>query len=89
MTLEEKVISIIRKNLETPVSKKDITGDSNLQNDLGADSFAILMIINGIEDECKITIKEEDITGIKTVSDIVKTLKLKFPDIEKKINESK
>lgn len=85
MTLEEKVISIIRKNIEKPEKKIEITVDTNLQDDLGADSFDTIMIINGIEDEFKITIDSADYSSIKTVSDIVKNLKAKFPDIEKKI----
>ena len=47
MRTEERVIEVIRKNSEEEV--EEISGDSRLEDDLGLDSFARLMIINGID----------------------------------------
>jgi len=85
MTLEEKVISIICSNLEKDEKKIKITSNTNLKNDAGIDSFSMIMIINGMEDEFNITINETDYAKLKTVSDIVRNLMEKYPDIEKNI----
>jgi acyl carrier protein len=71
MNLTEKVISIIEKNLE---KKVDVKPESKLIDDLGIDSFERLMIVNAVEDEFNISIVEEDLSKIITVSDIVISL---------------
>ncbi len=71
MTIEEQVISIIEKNIENKVPVKI---DSNLIDDLGIDSFGRLMIVNAIEDEYNVSITQDDLNNIKTVSDIISSL---------------
>lgn len=70
MQLEEKVISIIKENLEEP--KEEITPQTDLRKDVEIDSFGTLMIINALEDEFSITLNESEFKDINTVSDIVK-----------------
>ena len=77
MKLENKVISIIKENIE---SKKEINLNTNLQNDLGLDSFEMLMIANGLEDEFKITIDESEYAKIVTVQNILDIAKNKNID---------
>jgi acyl carrier protein len=79
MTLEYRVIETVSKNLEKP---QEVRLESNLQEDLGVDSFNKIMIIAGLEDEFSININGEDFSEIKTVSDIVDNLRLKYPGIE-------
>lgn len=79
MRLEEKVITIVHSNLE---KKPVVTLSKNIVEDLGADSLDIMVIINALEDEFNIEISENDFKDIKTVEDIVKNLRLKFPDLE-------
>jgi acyl carrier protein len=82
MELEERVISVIRKNLE---NNKDavITSDTELIRDLGIDSFATMMIILGLADEFSIVVDELDLSRLKTVHDVVENLKERYPQILK------
>ncbi|MBP7634058.1 acyl carrier protein [Candidatus Ozemobacteraceae bacterium] len=78
MSLEEKVVSIISRNIEK--KKKDaVSLSSDLVSDLGADSLAVIMIIQALEDEFGISIDDEDFKKIKTVRDIVENLKTRYP----------
>lgn len=79
MTLEERVIKTIEDNLE---KKAKVTPDTDLRNDLGLDSFAMIIIVNALEDEFGITIDEKDFKDIKNVVDIVKGLKQHFPHLK-------
>ena len=75
MNLEEKIISIIEANLEIPAK---ITPASTLVEDLNIDSFSMIMIVNECEDEFSIAIDESDFKELRTVSDIIVTLKEKY-----------
>ncbi|MBU2634778.1 MAG: acyl carrier protein [Nanoarchaeota archaeon] len=79
MTLEERVIKTIEDNLE---KKEKVTLHMNLRNDLGLDSFAMVILINALEDEFGITIEERNFNGINSVFDIVNGLKQHYPDIK-------
>ncbi len=80
MTLEERIVSIIKNNMER---KRDISLDTRLIDDLEIDSFDKLMIINAMEDEFSITIDEEDFKDVRKVSDIVNKLRAKYPEVER------
>ncbi len=78
MSLEEKVVFIISRNIEK--KKKDaVSLSSDLVVDLGADSLAVIMIIQALEDEFGISIDDEDFKKIRTVRDIVDNLKIRYP----------
>ncbi len=79
MNLEEKVLAVVSKNIET---KQDLDLSKKLIDDLGVDSLDTLMIINGLEDEFGIAINEEDFKDIKTIGDIVTALRQKYPGVE-------
>ena len=79
MSLEGKVIKTIEENLE---KKAKVTLSTDLRNGLGLDSFAMVIIINALEDEFGITIQEKEFNGINTVADIVKGLKEHYPDLK-------
>jgi len=72
ISVEEKIFSIIDRNLESP---KEIRLESRLEDDLDLDSLARLMIINDLEDEFSITIEDSDLPDLKTVADIIEKLK--------------
>ena len=83
MSLEENVVSIISRNIEK--KKKDtVTLSSDLVSDLGADSLAVIMIIQALEDEFGISIDDEDFKKIRTVRDIVDNLKTRYPALLEK-----
>jgi acyl carrier protein len=65
----EKIKAIIVKHLKIDSAK--ITESTNLQEDLGADSLDLVEIIMEIENTFGIEIPDEDILGLKTISDVV------------------
>ena len=56
------------------VSESDITVDSKILEDLGADSLDVLQLLMTIEDEYGIVIPDEALADFKTVGDIVSYL---------------
>ena len=71
MELTNKIISVIRENIEW---KGEIELHDHLINDLHIDSFDRLMIVNALEDEFSIHIEEDEISKVQCVSDIVESL---------------
>ena len=63
----EKIREIIASQLGK--DEEEITLDTNLKDDLDADSLDVFQIINDIEDEFEVSI--EDPESIVTVKDIV------------------
>ena len=52
----------------------EITLDSRIKEDLGADSLDVLQMLMTIEEEKGIVIPDEELTTFETVGDIVKYL---------------
>lgn len=65
----EKIREILCEQLE--LSEDQVTMDSNIAEDLGADSLDVVDLIMSIEDEFDVEVPDEDIEGIKTVGDVV------------------
>ena len=65
----EKLKDIIAEQLG--VEQDEISLDSNIQDDLGADSLDVVDLITTIEDEFDLSIPDEAVEEIKTVGDIV------------------
>ena len=65
----EKLKDIIADQLS--VEADEVSLDSNIQDDLGADSLDVVDLITTIEDEFDISIPDEAVEEIKTVGDIV------------------
>ena len=66
----EKIKAIISEQLE--VEEEEIKLESELVEDLGADSLDIVDLVMSIEDEFEVEVPDEAIESIKTVGDIVK-----------------
>jgi acyl carrier protein len=75
MTIEEKIITLIKENSNC---ESAIYRHSNIIDDLSIDSFDRLMIINAIEDEYAIEVDTNDIDRFRTVDDIVLALESKY-----------
>ena len=71
-TIEEAVITALKENTSWD---GEIKMEQTLRDELGIDSFGVLMIINTLEDEFGIEISNEDIEGLSTVADIINRLK--------------
>ena len=65
----DKVKDIIAKQLS--VKPEEIKNDSNIAEELGADSLDLVEILMSLEDEFGISIPDEAIPNIKTINDIV------------------
>ncbi len=65
----EKIKAILAEKFDE--DEDSITVDTNLAEDLGADSLDLTDILMAIEDEFEVEIPDEDIENIKTVGDIV------------------
>lgn len=64
----EKVAEVIAEQLG--ISKDIITPESNILEDLGADSLDIIEMLMTLEEEYGITIPDEKINQVKTVKGI-------------------
>ena len=65
----EKVKAILSEQFD--VEEDSITPDTNLSEDLEADSLDVVDLLMSIEDEFEIEVPDEEIENIKTVGDIV------------------
>lgn len=65
----EKVKAILAEQLDA--DEESITMETDIGDDLGADSLDVVELIMSLEDEFDVEIPDENIEGIKTVGDIV------------------
>ena len=72
-TIDERVRQVITKWLE--VSPEDITNNSSIFEDLGADSLDAVQILLELEKEFGIEIPDEDADRIKTVGEAIEYIK--------------
>ena len=66
----EKVKKIIAEQLDFDIS--EITAESSIADDLGADSLDVVDMVMTFEDEFGIEIPDDAVETIKTVGDVVK-----------------
>ncbi|HIU50553.1 MAG TPA: acyl carrier protein [Candidatus Limousia pullorum] len=65
----EKVKNILAEQFD--VEEDSITAETNLQEDLGADSLDVVDLLMSIEDEFETEIPDEEVENIHTVGDLV------------------
>ena len=65
----EKVREIICDQLD--VAEDDVTMESNIADDLGADSLDVVEMLMAIEDEFDIEIPDDKVESLKTVGQVV------------------
>lgn len=66
----ERLQKIIAEQLE--ISEDDIRPDSDIVDDLGADSLDLVDLVMSIEDEFEMEVPDEAVEEIKTVDDAVR-----------------
>ncbi len=71
----EKVKNLLVDELD--LDENEVTMESNLREDLGADSLDMVDLIMSIEDTFDIKVEESDTASIKTVGDIVNYIESK------------
>ena len=65
----EKIRALLSEQLD--IEEEEITMESKLAEDLGADSLDVVDLIMAIEDEFEVEVLDEDIEKVVTVGDIV------------------
>ena len=65
----EKVKAILAEQFD--VEEDKITADTDLQEDLGADSLDVVDLLMSIEDEFEVEVPDEEIENITTVGSLV------------------
>lgn len=65
----EKVKAILAEQFD--VEEDKITADTDLQEDLGADSLDVVDLLMSIEDEFEVEVPDEETENIKTVGSLV------------------
>lgn len=66
----EKVKAILSEQFD--VEEDSITQDTNMAEDLGADSLDVVDLLMSLEDEFEIEVPDEEIENIKTVGELVR-----------------
>ncbi len=65
----EKIRAILAEQLD--IAADEITMESNIAEDLGADSLDVVDLIMSIEDEFDLEVPDTEVENIKTVGDVV------------------
>ena len=65
----EKIKAILSEQFS--VEEKEITADTLLEDDLGADSLDVVDLLMTIEDDFEVEIPDEEVENIKTVGALV------------------
>ena len=69
MSIETRMKAVFVKALG--VDEKNVIGSALIGDDLGAESLKIMELVLAFEEEFRITIPEDDVETIQTVSDAV------------------
>ena len=65
----EKIKSLLAEQLDADA--EDITLETNIADDLGADSLDVVELLMAIEDEFEVEFPDEEIENLKTVGAVV------------------
>ncbi len=71
----DKVKEILADELSVDI--EDITADSDIREDLDADSLDMVQLVMALEDEFDVEIDNAEIKDVKTVGDVVKFIEAK------------
>ena len=65
----EKIKTLLADQLE--VDAEEMSLDTKIAEDLGADSLDVVELLMSIEDEFEVEIPDEEIENLKTIGDVV------------------
>lgn len=65
----DKIKSILAEQLDADID--EMTMDTDIARDLGADSLDVVELLMSIEDEFSVEIPDEEIESIKTIGELV------------------
>lgn len=66
----DKIKEILSEQLDADT--EEMTMDTDIARDLGADSLDVVELLMSIEDEFQVEIPDEEIENIKTIGELVK-----------------
>ena len=69
----DKIKSILAEQLDADID--EMTMDTDIARDLGADSLDVVELLMSIEDEFEVEVPDEEIENVKTVGDVVEYIK--------------
>ena len=69
----EKIKTLLAEQLE--VDAEEMSLDTKIAEDLGADSLDVVELLMSIEDEFEVEIPDEEIENLKTIGDVVEYIK--------------
>jgi len=72
----EKIKSILAEQFD--VEEDEITFNTNIEEDLGADSLDVFDVLMSLEDEFSVEIPDEEIESLKTVGALVNYIENKM-----------
>lgn len=75
METKDKIIEIVCDKLG--VEMNEVTLESSIVNDLGADSLDTVEIVMAIEQAFNISVGDDEFEGIKTVGDLIEKIEEK------------
>ena len=67
--LMDEVCNAIAKQLRKPIA--EVTPSKKMKDDLNADSLDLVELMMNLEERYKITIADEDLSGLQTIQDVV------------------
>ena len=65
----DKIKAILAEQLDADID--EMTMDTKIKKDLGADSLDVVELLMSIEDEFSVEIPDEEIENIKTIGELV------------------
>ena len=68
-SVEERVVSVVHEVLKSDPAQ--ITPQSRIKDDLGADSLDQVSLIMALEDQLKVTISDQEAAALVTVGDVI------------------
>lgn len=66
----EKICGLLAEKFDADAAT--LTAETSIKDDLNADSLDIVELMMDLEEECGITIPDEDAVNLATIGDIVK-----------------
>ena len=73
----EKIKEILAEQLDA--DPEEMTMDTNIAEDLEADSLDVVELLMSIEDEFEVEIPDEEIENLKTIGDVVEYIQNNMP----------
>lgn len=72
----EKIKAILAEQFD--VEEDSITMETNIQDDLGADSLDVVDLMMSIEDEFEFEVADNELESVRTVDELVKFVEQKI-----------